>query len=204
MRQSKKQIDPNLKPEELERQAYARSVRLLGSREHSSSELRSKLANSGFGGETIDAVLQQLIDSGYQSDERFAHLYSEQLLRKNYGPLAISAKLGARGIDSGLSRTAISAAIAESGLCWSEVAAEALVSKFSTVSRFSNPSQPPQLAQPSDEHSPTDAEYEDAQSEHAEERQREKGKYARFLNRRGFSTTDSIKAIRLALETVPE
>jgi len=169
----KKQIDPNLKPEELSRQAHIKAIRLLGSREHTTTELRKKLGDSGFPIETIEATLEDLIDSGYQSDERFATLYAESLLRKNYGPMMIGAKLNARGIDSYQSRDAIQAAIRARGVDWSIVASDALLSKFSYA----------QLAD-------TDQVFI--------------GKCARFLNRRGFSSNDSIKAIRLAAETVSE
>lgn len=169
----KKQIDPNLEPAELARQAYVKSVRLLGNREHSAAELRKKLSETGFSSDTIDETLDELVRSGYQSDERFASFYAESLLRKNYGPMLISAKLSARGIESSLSRLAIQAALQERGVDWSTVASDALLSKFSAS----------QL---------TDAD------------QNFVGKCARFLNRRGFSSTDSIKAIRLAAETVSE
>ena len=205
---NKKQIDPNLKPEELERQAYARSIRLLGSREHSSTELRTKLSKVGFSADTIDATLQLLIESGYQSDERFATLYSEQLLRKHYGPQAISAKLAARGIDSSLAREAISSALGETGLNWAEVAAEALLAKFSFTELTAPENSGSASANDSglaDSSKDDSAEHESSWKSRAEEREQQqldKAKYARFLNRRGFSSTDSIKAIRLAAETV--
>ena len=169
----RKQIDPNLKPEELARQAYARAIRLLGSREHSSVEIRKKLGEAGFDTDIIDATLEQLIAAGYQSDERFANGYAESLLRKNYGSMVINAKITSRGISSGLAKDAISEAIRARGVDWSVVAADALLSKFSST----------QL-------SDSDQVF--------------MGKCARFLNRRGFSSTDAIKAIRLAAETVSE
>lgn len=168
---NKKQIDPNLKPEELARQAYARCIRLLGAREHTTTELRNKLGDSGFESDVIEATLEQLISSGYQSDERFATLFAEQLMRKYNGPMAISAKLSSRGIDSSLSRIAIAQLNAD----WCEVAADALRSRFSAFFPVEDSSELDQVVL---------------------------GKCARFLNRRGFSTTDSIKAIRLASETV--
>ena len=185
---NKKQIDPNLKPEELARQAYARSIRLLGSREHTTTELRHKLGDSGFDTDVIEATLDQLISAGYQSDERFATLYAEQLLRKHYGPMAMSARLAARGIDGSMSREAISKLNAD----WPEVAASALRSKFSAL--FS--------ASQSVVCAADDNTLEDQSSKTLD--QAEVGKCARFLNRRGFSSTDSIKAIRLAAETVSE
>jgi len=164
-----KQIDPTLKPEELARQAYVKAVRLLGARDHSRAEITAKLQRNGFNADTISQVLLELGEAGYQSDERFANLYAEQLVRKHQGPLAISAKLAARGIDSALSKQAIE----NLGVCWGEIAAEALHARYSLTEL-------------------TDSD------------QNQKGKIARFLNRRGFSSTDSIKAIRLAIETVPE
>jgi len=164
-----KQIDPNLKPEELARQAYAKTIKLLGAREHSSFELRNKLSQSGYSAEIISATLEKLVDSGYQSDERFACLYAEQLNRKCYGPLVMQSKLAQRGISSGLIGDAISSLDAN----WAQLAADALQSKFSLT-------------------------------ELSDSDQSQVGKAARFLNRRGFSSTDSIKAIRLAAETVSE
>lgn len=164
-----KQIDPNLKPEELARQAYAKAIKLLGAREHSRFELSNKLNRSGYDSETIAATLDKLVEAGYQSDERFASLYAEQLFRRCYGPLVIKSKLAQRGISSGLSSDAISGLNAN----WAQVAADALQSKFSLT-------------------------------ELSDSDQSQLGKAARYLNRRGFSSTDSIKAIRLAAETVSE
>jgi len=173
----KKQIDSNLSPQELARQAYAKAINLLGNREHSTTELHKKLSDSGFSNDTIEATLEELVRSGYQSDERFATLYAESLLRKNYGPMVMSAKLSARGIESSQAREAIQAAIRDRGVDWSMVASDALLSKFSA-------------AQLTGQFSEIDQAF--------------MGKCARFLNRRGFSSTDSITAIRLASETVSE
>ncbi len=164
-----KQVDPNLKPEELARQAYAKAIKLLGAREHSSFELRNKLNQTGYDKDTIELTLDKLVDAGYQSDERFATLYAEQLYRKCYGPLVMKSKLAQRGISGGQINDAISNLNAD----WAQLAADALLSKFSLTEL-------------------TDSD------------QSQVGKAARFLNRRGFSSTDSIKAIRLASETVSE
>ena len=164
-----KQIDPNLKPEELARQAYAKAIKLLGAREHSHFELSTKLNRSGYDSDTIAATLEKLIDAGYQSDERFARLFAEQLFRKCYGPLVIKSKLAQRGINS----TLINDALTSLNANWAEHAADALQAKFSLT-------------------------------ELSDSDQSQVGRAARYLNRRGFSSTDSIKAIRLAAETVSE
>jgi len=148
-----------------------------------------KLGDSGFSATTIESTLDKLIGSGYQSDERFATLYAESLLRKNYGPMMISAKLSARGIESSQAREAIQAAITERGVDWPMVASDALLSKFSAA-QFSTQSSDESADEYSGESSKIDQVF--------------MGKCARFLNRRGFSSTDSITAIRLASETVSD
>ncbi len=169
----KKQLDPNLSEKDLGKLAYATSIRMLAVREHSCEELRRKLSQRGFESALVESTLQQMIDAGYQSDERFATLYAEQLSNRNYGPLSIRAKLASRGISGSESTAAISAAIATLKLTWAEVACNALLAKFSA----------------------------DALAD-SDELQRHR--IARFLNNRGFSSTDSIKAITLARETVSE
>jgi len=189
-----KELDPNLKPEELARQAYAKAIRLLGAREHTTTEIRKKLGDTGFDNDVIEATLEQLISSGYQSDERFATLYAEQLLRKHYGPMAIRAKLTARGIDS----SQASDAIAKLAVDWSEIATDALRSRFS--SHFVSIA----VDNKAVENESWDDEALDNEDRFTQNSQADVGKFARFLNRRGFSSTDSIKAIRLAAETVTD
>ena len=57
----------------------ARAVRLLARREHSRAELRQKLRlkhrnEAPLSDELLDAVLDKLVEDGYQSDKRFAEL----------------------------------------------------------------------------------------------------------------------------------
>ncbi len=165
----RKQLDPNLSAQDRRKLAYAASIRLLSSREHSAEELRKKLTQRGFDSDLVESMLQQMIEAGYQCDERFACLYAEQLSNKLYGPLHIRAKLSSRGIGSGQ----ISDAIAALNLSWLDVAVQALQSKFSV-------------------------------SELSDRDELQQQRIARFLNNRGFSTNDSIRALTLARDNVSE
>ena len=147
-------------PDDIRRQAYGRAIKLLGTRDHSRHELRRKLTQRNFTPPIIDAVLEQLGQRGYQSDERFACLLAEQRLAKGYGPLAIRAKLGERGVDNSLITDAIDSLQAD----WKSLAADALRRRFSA-------------------------------DELADTSSKQRGRVARFLQSRGFSTGDALQAL---------
>lgn len=108
------------------RQAYLKAVKLLVTREHSRMEIETKLSKREVSSEVIDAVLEQLQQEGYQCDVRFATMFTEQRLRKGFGPLSIRAKLQERGIE----RTLISDVINELDTDWVAQAIQALQSRF--------------------------------------------------------------------------
>ena len=113
-------------PDDL-RQAYHSAIKMLSAREHSSFELTHKLNQRGYSGNTIEQLLEDLQNDGYQSDDRFAEQYARQRLNKGYGPLSIKAKLHERGIGSGLA----SAALAALEVDWQAHAMEVIGRKFS-------------------------------------------------------------------------
>ena len=79
---------------------YQRAVRLLARREHTRAELTRKLAPHGTEDE-IDSVLNQLAQSGLQSDARFAESY----LRSQAGRLGaarLRQTLRNKGIENDL------------------------------------------------------------------------------------------------------
>ncbi|PID60824.1 MAG: recombinase RecX [Gammaproteobacteria bacterium] len=138
----------------LYRSLHDRAVRLLARRDHSRAELTRKLSRpqasgrkrrnrraseleSGAGvaeidaetlAEVIEAVLDALVEAGYLNDARYAASLAEQRRDKGYGPLAIRAKLGERGIDSELQRDALDELGQED---WVGNATEALQRRFS-------------------------------------------------------------------------
>lgn len=79
-------------------QAYGVAVRLLARREHSRFELRDKLIRRGYRANTVESVLDELIEQDYLSDSRFVEVCVRARLRKNDGPLRIRAYLQSHGI----------------------------------------------------------------------------------------------------------
>lgn len=84
--------------------ARACAVQLLARREHSSLELRRKLADRGFPQQVIEQVLAGLAAEGLQSDGRFAEQYVRSRAQRGFGPVRIAAELRERGIADPLAR----------------------------------------------------------------------------------------------------
>src|ERR1700689_5412722 len=57
------------------------ALRALGSRAHSSGELRQKLSRRAQSPEDVDAVLAKLKEAGYLNDQRFAEAYAAARLQ---------------------------------------------------------------------------------------------------------------------------
>ena len=106
--------------------AVATSYDLLAARDHSTLELRRKLARRGFDDATIDAALAELSAQGLVDDRRFALAYADQRTRKGFGPLRIRAELRERGIPD----QAISEAVCDDDELWRERLLELATVKF--------------------------------------------------------------------------
>ncbi len=89
--------------------AYERALALLARREHSRKDLASKLERKGFARDEIRDALQQLIDAGYQSDQRFAEMLVRSRVAHAYGPVRIRAELRSHGLDDSLVQAALAA-----------------------------------------------------------------------------------------------
>lgn len=74
------------------------ALRLLARREHSRTELHTKLLERSFDANIIEAVLQVCAEQGLQSDIRFTEAYVNMRINCGYGPLRIYAELRQRGI----------------------------------------------------------------------------------------------------------
>ncbi|MEA2076408.1 MAG: regulatory protein RecX [Candidatus Marinimicrobia bacterium] len=78
-----------------------KALELLSLREHGSGELRTKLLQKGYEKAIIAEVIDYLKDKNYLNDERFAELYSQELIqKKQFGPMKVREKLFQRGISS--------------------------------------------------------------------------------------------------------
>ncbi len=113
-----------------EGETYAAAIALLARREHSARELERKLTAKGHGPEAVNAILGRLIAERLQSDERYAEAYLRQRANRGYGPLRIVAELRERGVADGLISAELRRAVAEDGLDWYALAAEAYRKKF--------------------------------------------------------------------------
>ncbi len=80
---------------EMRRQAILSLTR----REHSAKELLQKLIRKGYESEQVLALLDNLIDEGLQSDQRFAENYVRFRRKKGFGPVHIQQELQRRGVS---------------------------------------------------------------------------------------------------------
>jgi regulatory protein len=86
--------------------------RMLGRRAHSESEVRDRLAQDGFDGETIDATIEWLRAHKLVDDADFARTWVEERgVRKGFGPARLRAELDAKGVAAEI----IDVALAELG-----------------------------------------------------------------------------------------
>lgn len=102
MKSSKRRRDGNDAEAPTSEELRDCALRLLTRREHSSLELRHKLAARGFPDPMIDEALVALAGEGLQSDARFAHQYVHSRVARGYGPVRIRNELRQRGVDDGL------------------------------------------------------------------------------------------------------
>ncbi len=81
---------------------FARGVRLLAMREHSVKELTDKLLGKSDDTNTIFAVIDELMEKKYLSDERFTESYIRARGNRGFGPIKIKAELKSKGVSSTL------------------------------------------------------------------------------------------------------
>lgn len=101
-------------------EATSRALRLLARREHSSRELKRKLAERGFAADDAEAALAALRAKDWQSDARFSEALVRRRLETGYGPRVIEAELS----EHGIARAEAAALLA--GEDWTARAREAL------------------------------------------------------------------------------
>lgn len=66
---------------------------MLARREHSQLELTQKLTQKGFQERDIELLLEEFVQLGWQSDQRFAESYSRSRVHKGFGPVRIQYEL---------------------------------------------------------------------------------------------------------------
>lgn len=80
--------------------AYQKAISYLARREHSAHELNQKLSRAGFEQAEIEQTLTHLIESGLQSDYRFAESYIRSRANRGYGKQRIKQELKEKGLSS--------------------------------------------------------------------------------------------------------
>ena len=125
--------DEALSPEQLaervkkqDKEVEAAAVRLLSRREHSTEELKRKLAAKGHPEASIATVLDKLGKKKWVSDERFAANYVHHHSRRGQGPVRIRAELR----QQGLTDSQIQQEIGGGERDWNGLAAEVRRRKF--------------------------------------------------------------------------
>ena len=71
-------------------------------REHSRYQIKNKLINKGFEKKIVNDVLQELLESGFQSDKRYTEEYIRYRQNIGYGVKKIIFELKSNGISSSI------------------------------------------------------------------------------------------------------
>jgi regulatory protein len=101
-------------------------VRLLARREYSRRELESRLEKRVDDRKVLLAVLDDVTDKGYQSDQRMAEMFLRQRVSQGYGERRIRYDLNTKGVSEAL----VSEALAAAAVDWFEVAREHAVRRY--------------------------------------------------------------------------
>lgn len=145
---------------------------LLARREHSSSELSTKLSRrfrDRLGNpDLLEEQLKRLRDEGLQSDQRYAASMTRQLIGAGKGPRRVEYELKMKGCDPD---TAIAEAFPD-GVDWTELARDVYLRKFDSK--------------------PLGGDWN--------EMQRERAKRARFMAQRGFEPSHFVGLLQSSQE----
>lgn len=102
------------------------AVMLLARREYSRAELKERMIRREYALEQIEAVLNDLIEHGLQSDERFAEMFVRSHIMRRQGARRISMDLRMRGVEQQI----VQHVLAEADVDWFALACDALVARF--------------------------------------------------------------------------
>ncbi len=81
---------------------FARGLRLLAMREHSVKEITNKLFDKSDATDTVYAVVDELLEKKYLSDERFTESYIRFRGNRGFGPVKIRSELKSKGVSISL------------------------------------------------------------------------------------------------------
>jgi regulatory protein len=89
------------------------ALRALRHRDRSSSELRSRLAEHGYGSQECEEAIETLVRTGLVDDLRYAEARARSLAERGAGDLRIRHELGRAGISDELVQQALDTLEAE-------------------------------------------------------------------------------------------
>ena len=177
---------------------FAAGIRLLAGREYSVKELSTKLARR-FSPDAVARVVSEMHAQGYVCDTRYGEAFCRSRVARGYGPVFIARELEQNGLDSDL----IDALLQPYEDCWLEHAV-AQVAKKTSKGRsrgalfdhgYGSDNEVDDTGEPE-----IDEAFSSDQRREAWQRdQKERGRLARFLARRGFSGTTASRAIKIGL-----
>jgi regulatory protein len=101
-------------------------LRLLTLREHSRHELLQKLSLKGYIKDDILAVVDELAEQGWQSDQRYAECYARYRIQKGFGPIMIAYELK----QNGISYANFDLALTELDTTWQQLLAQVYLKKY--------------------------------------------------------------------------
>ena len=86
--------------EEINKDLHQIALNYLARREHTRFTLREKLMQKGFLHQSVDAVLDILIQQGFLNEDRFCEAFIQKRIRQGYGPIRIAAECKQYGINN--------------------------------------------------------------------------------------------------------
>lgn len=101
-------------------------IRLLANRDHSKHELINKLQSRCEHLESLEQVIAECEEKGYQSDTRFAQMIIRTRIEQWYGLERVEQELDAKGIEAEVSQLALEEAECD----WYSVASECFIRKY--------------------------------------------------------------------------
>ncbi|MEM7360561.1 MAG: regulatory protein RecX [Pseudomonadota bacterium] len=79
-----------------------KGIRLLSMREHSVKEIRNKLSAKCDSLDLVEAVIDELLENNYLSNDRFTESYVRSRGNRGVGPVKIRAELLSKGVEDQL------------------------------------------------------------------------------------------------------
>ena len=181
-----------------EAKCFAAAVRLLAGREYSVKELSAKLLRR-FSADAVANVVADMQAEGYVCNTRYGEAFCRSRVARGYGPVFIARELEQNGLDSDL----IDALLQPHEDRWLEYAI-AQVEKKASRGRSRGALFYHASAADSESDDAENREFDETGS--ADQRrkawqrdQKERGRLARFLARRGFSGAIASRAIKIGL-----